>query len=116
MAKPAVPSEYTCRCGSRVMSETDVMPLTRRDRDTKRVVPHLCSCGGAFQLKGPLQVVPIVSLPKIQITCKKCRVPYRKVTPHRFSCTSCSDAALVHEKSLWLFPSAQVSIDYAKGA
>ena len=110
------PTVYTCsnKCGARVMSHLNGEPLMRHDRTQGRLVEQKCTCGGTYKAAGPLDVVGFSDLTRLQIHCKSCKVAFKRITPSRFSCSGCSEVALVHEKSLFLFPgvSRKVTIDY----
>lgn len=114
LGKPgqAVPTEFICRCGSKVMSPTNEVPLTKRDKVSSRMVEWKCPCGGAFNAARPLKVIPIHDIAKMRIHCRPCKVSFRRVVTSRFSCTCCSETAVIHEKALWLFATADVSVDY----
>jgi len=108
------PTLYLCEknCGAKVMSATSDKVLMRLDRALSKQIENKCSCGGSYKPAGPLHVFDFTDLIRVQIHCKPCKVLFKRVTPARFSCPGCSEIALVNEKSLFFFPTANVAIDY----
>ena len=109
MSKPTL---FKCAlCGAKAISPTDDLPLMVRNKVSSRLEEQRCACGGAFQPAAPFFVVKHGDLSKIQIICTPCHTPFRRVSPSRFSCTSCNAVGHIVELEIW-FESDQVKISY----
>ncbi len=127
MPEPTLtPTEFLCRCGSRVMDRdttTIYKPLLmKRDKATNKMVEMKCPCGGQFKPVRPLLVYNMQPAPPVagqvltmRIACRPCKKDYRRVVPTRYSCPSCNETAVVHGTQLWFFASADVAVDYEAG-